>query len=100
MRSLLKIILLICMSFFSFAQATEKLPDLLDQAPRKTFSILGPVTATKGKMEEAEVELLKQAQKLGADAVILKECKPGAIKRDGLSWSKYDAACEGLAIKY
>lgn len=84
----------------SSLQAEDALPLLLDSAPNQSFNILGPVSATEKKVEAAQDELLHQAQKLNADAVILKNCQPGSIQRNGLSWSKAQASCEGLAIQF
>ncbi len=85
---------------FTASHAADKLPILLEQAPSQNFEILGPVSATEKKIEDAREELLHQAQKLDADAVILKECKAGAIERNGLTWYKSQASCEGIAIRF
>lgn len=81
-------------------QASEKIPELLNQAPGQKFEILGPISATKKTVDEAQIELLHQGQKLEADAVILKNCQSGSIQREGLTWFKAQASCEGLAIRY
>lgn len=98
MRKFLLILIVGC--FYTEAWATEKLPDLLNQAPTQSFEILGPLSATKKSVDEAQIELLHQGQKLDADAVILKDCKAGSIQREGLTWYKAQAACEGLAIRF
>lgn len=84
----------------SLSQAVEALPELLQMAPSQKFEILGPISATKKSVEESQAELLFQAQKLDADAVILKNCESGSIQRSGLTWFKAQASCEGLAIRY
>lgn len=86
--------------FYQSLWANPKLPELLNQAPSQSFEMLGPVSATMKSIEESKIELLHQAQKLEADAVILKDCKAGGIEREGLSWSKARASCEGIAIRY
>ncbi len=97
-----KIILLGVFGFsfiFSLGYSLESLPQLLEEAPAQNYERLGNVSATKGKPEEARLELLRQAQKLSADAVILKDCKPASFQREGLTWYKTQASCEGIAIK-
>ncbi len=86
--------------FSSIILADAQLPILLNESPSQSFNILGPVSATEKKVENAQDELLHQAQKLNADAVILKNCKSGSIQRDGLTWYKAQASCEGLAIRF
>ena len=81
----------------SFAQ--NSLPQILSQTPTERFEELGPVSASEHRVEDARVELARQAQKLEADAVILKSCEPASIKRDGLTWNSVPAFCEGMAIK-
>lgn len=83
-----------------FSFAADELPQLLMQAPAQKFDILGPISATKKSVDEAQTELLFQGKKLDADAVILKDCTAGSIERSGLTWFKAQAACEGLAIRY
>ncbi len=86
--------------YSSLSQAAEGLPELLQLAPPQKFEILGPISATKKSVEESQTELLFQAKKLDADAVILKGCESGSIQRSGLTWFKAQASCEGLAIRY
>jgi len=99
---MMKTPLLLTLSFLAAAslQAAEKIPELLNQAPGQKFEILGPISATKKTVDEAQIELLHQGQKLDADAVILKNCESGSIQRQGLTWFKAQASCEGLAIRY
>lgn len=82
----------------SFAQ--ENLPKIITEAPTQKFEELGPVSATERTVDEARIELTRQAKKLGAQAIILKNCEAGSIKRDGLTWNKHQASCEGMAIRF
>ncbi|MBF0492134.1 MAG: hypothetical protein HQM15_05085 [Deltaproteobacteria bacterium] len=82
----------------SFTQ--DNLPQILNQAPTQKFEVLGPVSATEPKVEEARTELARQAHKLGAQAVVLKHCEAPSIRREGLTWISVHASCEGTAIKF
>lgn len=79
---------------------TESLPDLLEITPKRLYQILGPVGATKKKVSEAREQLRREAKKLDADAVLGVSCQEPGIRRQGLTWNKYDAYCRGMAVRF
>lgn len=76
------------------------LPELYDVIPGRLYQNLGPVGAGKKEISQARHQLRLEAKKMDADAVVAVKCDPGGIRRDGLSWSKHDAYCRGMAIKF
>ncbi len=85
---------------FSTEIIQEKLPLLIETNPTQRFEILSPVGATKKTVEEAQVQLLREAKKVDADAVIYMICTPPGIRRDGLNWAHEQAYCRGKAIRF
>ncbi|GEM_PF-5977551 len=78
----------------------EKLPPILELPPSVPFEILSPVGAGKNTVEEARLQMQREAKKVNAEAIISVHCKPGGIKRQALTWQNIDAYCQGKAIRY
>lgn len=85
---------------FSNEMNSEKLPLLIETNPTKPFEILTPIGATKKTIEEAKTQLLREAKKVDADAVIYMICTAPGIRREGLSWAHEQAYCRGKAIRF
>lgn len=80
--------------------ADEKLPQIYFHVPKMLFQPLGPVGAAKKELIQAQNQLRKEAKKMDADAVVGVTCQSGGLKRVGLTWSRYQPYCRGLAVKF
>lgn len=78
----------------------ENLPLLIDGKVEKPYEILTPVGSTKKTIEEAKVQLLREAKKVDAEAVINVVCTPGGLIREGLTLSHELPYCRGKAIRF
>lgn len=89
-------------SGFSHALAAneEPLPTLYPNVPDRLFQTLGPVGATKKEVMQAQEQLRREAKKMDADAVVGMTCNPGGIRREGLTWTKRQAYCRGMAVRF
>lgn len=92
-------IILVSPSVFS-ETAQENLPAILDGKIEKSFEILTPVGAGKKTIDEAKIQLQKEAKKVDADGIVQVVCEPGGIRREGLSWSHQQPYCRGKAIRF
>lgn len=103
MKKLLRSLLVIALFFSPFAVgavewAPQNLPPILEEVPKEPFQVLSPVGAGKKTIDEARVQMQREAVKVDADAIINTSCKPGGLRRSGLSWEYEDAYCKGTAI--
>lgn len=87
-------------SFFSPILSSNELPPLLETIPSKKFETLSPVGAGKKTIEESRKQLQLEAAKVDAHAVIEVRCEKAGIRRNGLTWEKHTAYCEGKAIRF
>ncbi len=91
---------LMCGSPLSADDSTEKLPELIEGIPARSFEILTPVGAGKKTIPDAREQLQREAKKVDAEAVIEVRCDPGGIGREGLTWYTKDAYCQGKAVRF
>jgi len=91
---------LISSPVFSAEIFQEKLPLLIETNPSQKFEVLTPVGATMKNVEDAKLQLLREAKKVEADAVMHVICTPPGIRRDGLNWAHEQAYCRGKAIRF
>lgn len=92
--------LLILLSFFPRLGEAQDLPQLYEGSPERLYQILGPVGAGAKDIPQARTELQRQADKMQADAVVQVRCDSGGIKREGLNFSKVQAYCRGIGVRF
>jgi hypothetical protein len=103
MRRIVLIMILIGWTAMAGATAqtnSDALPKLYDNVPQQLFRTLGPVGVGAKTMLEAREQLQKEAVKVSADAVVAVTCEEGGLKRDGLTFAKYQPYCRGMAVKW
>ncbi|MBL7685763.1 MAG: hypothetical protein JNK65_07000 [Deltaproteobacteria bacterium] len=91
------------LSFFgmllnSSLQALEDLPPILEIPPAH-YEILGPIGATMKTLDEAQIQLQREAKKLDADAIIFLSCQKGGLKGNGFGFDVTRPYCKGKAIR-
>lgn len=88
------------------ASAQEKIKtevQIFDVAPSRRYSVLSPVSASKGSTDKAFARMKDKAAKMGADAVIDVKCVAGDKVRAGFLQIRAlgsDSVCQGVAVKW
>lgn len=96
-------IIFLC-SAYAYAGETQvkPIPMIVDH-PSRPYTIISPISASKGSTDKAFARLSAKAYKMGADAVIEVSCMAGQKLRTGLLQVRAlgsDSVCQGLAVKW
>lgn len=98
-------IILIAASISSLAFAKTDIDsiEIFNETPKKSYSLISPISADKDSMEQAFKRLKEKAADMGADAIINLQCQAGSKTRVGILKIKMvgeSSMCQGLAVKW